>query len=68
VAVIAGRLQYEFCKGFENKESAPVYETPNGQFLSVEYRAKGIAVAISDNDQVTYISYVSEPIASKCKG
>ena len=58
--------RYEFCKGFEDQESAPIYETSGGQFLSVEYRAKGIALAIGGNDQVEYISYVSEPLASNC--
>ncbi|HZI87206.1 MAG TPA: hypothetical protein VFD48_10250 [Pyrinomonadaceae bacterium] len=59
--------RYEFCKGFEDEDSAPVYETPTGQFQTVEYRAKGIAVAIGDKDEVEYISYVSEPLGSKCK-
>lgn len=59
--------RYEFCKGFEDEDSAPVFETPTGQFLTVEYRAKGIAVAIGDRDEVEYISYVSKPLGSKCK-
>lgn len=59
--------RYEFCKGFEDDDSAPIYETPTGQFLTVEYRRKGIAVAIGDKDEVKYISYVSEPLGSKCK-
>jgi hypothetical protein len=59
--------RYELCKGFEDEDSAPVYETPTGQFLRIEYRAKGISLAINDKNEVTYISYVSEPIGSKCK-
>jgi hypothetical protein len=39
--------RYEFCKGFEDEDSAPVYETPTGQFLTVEYRAKGMALRLA---------------------
>lgn len=59
--------RYEFCKGFEDEESAPVYETPRGQFLTVEYRANGVAVAIGANEEVEYISYLSRPLGAKCK-
>ncbi len=59
--------RYEFCKGFEDEESAPIYETPAGQFLTVEYRIKGIAVALDKKDEVKYISYVSGSLGSKCK-
>jgi hypothetical protein len=58
--------RYEFCKGFEDQDSAPIYETSSGQFLRVEYRAKGIALAIGGKDEVKYISYVSEPLGSNC--
>ena len=60
-------VRYEFCRGFEDKDSAPVYETPNGQFEHVEYRSTGISVVLQSNDQVHYISYESRFIDSKCR-
>jgi hypothetical protein len=61
--------RYEFCEGFQNAQSAPLYETPTGQFLYLEYREKGISLSIDDDGNVAYIAYVSEPIGgteSKC--
>jgi hypothetical protein len=62
--------RYEFCEGFEDAESAPLYETPTGQFSYIEYRNKGIAISFDAHGKVADITYVSEPIggpASKCK-
>jgi hypothetical protein len=62
--------RYEFCAGFEEAESAPLYETPRGQFSYLEYRDKGIAISFDDRGKVADITYVSEPIGgprSKCK-
>lgn len=59
--------RYQFCKGFEEEDSAPIYESPTGGLVYLEYRTKGIALAIRYNDEVEYIAYVSDPIGSKCK-
>jgi len=59
--------RYEFCNGFDDEDDGPLYETPNGQFVHLEYRAKGISVVLQKNDEVHYISYGSRWIDSKCK-
>jgi len=56
--------RYEFCEGYEEEESAPLYETPDGQFLSLEYRARGIAIGLDNNGKVGIINYVSKPIGT----
>lgn len=65
---ITTRYDFDQCLG--NEESAPLYETPNGQFVVIEYRERGIAVGINDTGKVDIINYVSKPIgatSSKCK-
>lgn len=62
--------RYEFCPGFEEEDSAPTYENPSGQFRYIEYRKRGIALLVGNNDKVDFIVYVSEPIgntSSKCQ-
>ena len=60
--------RYEFCPGFEEQESAPLYENPSGQFRYIEYRQRGIALSIGNKDKVDFILYLSEQIAnSECK-
>jgi len=59
--------RYEFCNGFDDEDDGPLYETPNGQLVHLEYRAKGISVVLQKNDEVHYISYGSRWIDSKCK-
>jgi hypothetical protein len=62
--------RYEFCRGFEDAESAPLYQSPSGQFSYLEYRDKGIAISFDARGKVTNITFVSEPIGvsgSKCK-
>lgn len=60
--------RYEFCQGFDEEESAPLYENPSGQFRYIEYRKRGMALSIGNNDKVDFIVYLSEQIAnSKCK-
>ncbi len=62
--------RYEFCEGFDDEDSAPLYETSDGQFFSIEYRGRGIAIGLENKDKVGSINYVSKPIAaisSKCK-
>ena len=57
--------RYEFCKGFEDEDSAPLYETPDGQFFSIEYRGRGIAIGLDNNGKAGIINYVSKPIGAQ---
>jgi len=62
------RYDYDNCLGDE--ESAPMYESPNGQVRFIEYRSRGIALLVDDLNKVRNISYLSGPVgapASKCK-
>lgn len=45
-----------------DEDSESLYETPNGPLTNLEYRSRGIAIAIGYQDLVTKISYVSRPI------
>lgn len=56
------RYAFDPCPGEEDEE--PIYESPNGPLVSVEYRARGIAISVGDKDMVTRISYVVGPIGS----
>lgn len=66
---IVTRYAHDDCLG--NGESAPVYESPDGPILDIEYRERGIAVSIGYGERVDTISYVKGPIGatfSRCKG
>jgi hypothetical protein len=56
------RYAFDPCPGHEDEES--IYESPSGPLMSVEYRARGIAIAVGYQEMVTKISYVSGPIGS----
>jgi hypothetical protein len=56
------RYAFDPCPGHEDEES--IYESPNGPLMGVEYRARGIAIAVGYKEMVTKISYVSGPIGS----
>lgn len=65
---ILARYDFDQCLG--NEESAPLYESPDGQIVNIEYRARGIAVGIDQTGKVKQINYVSKPLGateSKCK-
>jgi hypothetical protein len=65
---VTTRYDFDPCLGDE--ESEPIYESPNGPLVSLEYRSRGIAVSVGHKDLVTKISYVGGPIGaakSKCK-
>ncbi|HET9712153.1 MAG TPA: hypothetical protein VFP64_09745 [Pyrinomonadaceae bacterium] len=65
---IVTRYDFDSCLGDE--ESAPVFESPSGTVVFVEYRQRGIAIAVNGQGNVDDIRYVSEPIgaeSSKCK-
>ena len=62
------RYDFDSCLGDE--ESAPLFESPTGAVLFIEYRQYGIAIAVNSQGKVNEISYVSEPVgaaASRCK-
>jgi hypothetical protein len=64
---IVTRYDFDLCLGDE--ESSPLYESPHGSLVNIEYRQLGIAVRI-DDDRVLAISYESGPIgapSSRCK-
>ena len=56
------RYAFDPCPTHEDEES--IYESPNGPLLSVEYRARGIAISVGYQDMVTKISYVGGPIGT----
>ena len=56
--------RYDFDECLGNEESAPVYESANGPLLEVEYRHRGIAIAVNGAGKVNTISYVSEPVGA----
>jgi hypothetical protein len=56
--------RYAFDSCLDEEDSEPIYESPNGPLVSVEYRARGIAISVGYKDLVTRISYVSGPIGS----
>lgn len=65
---IVTRYDFDECLG--NEESGPLYESPNGSLLEVEYRERGIAISVNGVGEVNNISYVSKPIGtpeSRCK-
>jgi hypothetical protein len=61
-AYIITRYAFDSCLDEEDDE--PIYESPTGPLVSVEYRARGIAISVGYKDLVTKISYVSGPIGS----
>lgn len=65
---IITRYDFDDCLG--DADAAPVYESPSGSIINIEYRNRGIAVAVDEAGRVDDIGYVSEPIgevSSKCK-
>lgn len=65
---IVTRYDFDSCLG--NEEAAPLFESPKGNVVFVEYRQRGIAIAVNGQGNVNDIRYVSEPIgaeSSKCK-
>lgn len=65
---VVTRYDFDDCLGDE--ESAPLYESQNGSVIKVEYRHRGIAIAVTKSGRVDDITYVSKPmgaVTSKCK-
>ncbi|HMG76489.1 MAG TPA: hypothetical protein VK582_23640 [Pyrinomonadaceae bacterium] len=59
---IITRYAFDYC--LDEEDSEPLYESPTGPVVSLEYRARGIAISIGYKDLVTKISYVGGPIGS----
>jgi hypothetical protein len=63
-------VTYDFDNCLGDDESAPLYESSSGSIKNIEYRQRGIAIAVSYSDKVNQISFVSSPVgaaSSKCK-
>ena len=56
--------RYAFDSCLDEEDSEPIYESPAGPLVNVEYRARGIAISVGYKDLVTRISYVSGPVGS----
>jgi len=56
--------RYAFDSCLDEEDSEPIYESTTGPLVTVEYRARGIAISVGYKDLVTKISYVSGPIGS----
>ena len=56
--------RYDIDKCLSDEEHESLYETPSGPFVMVEYRRRGIAIAIEANGFVSKIRYVNVPIGS----
>ena len=66
---IVTRYSFSDCPG-DTFDSAPYYEDPNGVTEFIEYRDRGIAVLVAEDEMVQYVSYLSEPLgteSSECK-
>ena len=62
------RYGFDDCLG--DGESAPLYEAPDGPITKLEYRDRGIAIALNDEGKVDFIAFVSQPVGaptSRCK-
>lgn len=62
--------KYDFDSCLGDEESAPLFESLNGSVTFIEYRKRGIAIAVDGTAKVNEISYVSKPIgakSSRCK-
>jgi hypothetical protein len=62
------RYDFDSCLGDE--ESAPLFESPSGSVVYIEYRQRGIAISVNGVGKVNEIQYINEPIgaeSSKCK-
>lgn len=54
------RVQYAFDECLSDGESAPLFRSPGGPVVYLEYQDRGVFVAI-DGDQVVYIQFSAEP-------
>lgn len=62
--------KYAFDNCLDDGESAPIYESADGQITYLEYRERGIALALGERERVEHISFVKDPVgsvSSKCR-
>lgn len=56
--------RYDFCDETSDQTPPPLYESLRGPFYYVEYRSRGIALALNFQGQVDGVHYVSNPIGA----
>lgn len=59
--------RYDFCPGFEETETAPLYQSDQGNALFVEYASLGIAISIGYRGVVNEINYLQHPVGLSSK-
>ena len=59
--------RYDFCPGFDNAESAPSYESEQGDGIYIEYPSQGIAILTDVRGSVYDIQYLKEPVGFSSK-
>lgn len=63
--------RYESCPGEQYIESGPVYKSPNGNAVYIEYPSRGISLLLGHQDRVMHISYLEKPVGlsslAECK-
>ncbi len=63
------RYDFDLCLGDE--ESAPLFESKDGSVVMLEYRLRGLAIAVDDSGRVREVFYLSRPYGaerSRCTG
>lgn len=58
--------RYDSDECLDDGESVPLYESPTGFSVLLEYRDRGLALAFNNRNKIDYIMYVSEPVGSPC--
>lgn len=53
--------QYKFCT-CDLADAAPIFESPDGNLLYIEYRSRGIAMFVGNQERITSIKFVDKPI------
>lgn len=55
---------YKSCN-CEPGEASPIFESPDGNHRSIEYRSRGIAMAVNDRQMIISIKFIDKPIGFK---
>jgi hypothetical protein len=58
------RTRYAFCE-CDLGDGSPIFEASDGSVLYLEYRLRGIAIAVNDAGMATTILFVNKPIGLK---
>jgi hypothetical protein len=59
--------RYDFCPGFDEAEAAPVFQSPTGTAIYLEYPSRGIAVLVDENGEVYDIRYLKRAVGFKSR-